>query len=114
MFGTDAGRAVGRTGLAVKTFVDGIFYSLGDLQIAGDYFFSKFVFAPGNIELITHFFKDRTDRAAFAALHAFLKFSGGFEQMGFRLLFYISVHIHCYFTSLTPTAVRAYRTSCRD
>ena len=94
MLRADSGRAVGRTGLAVETFVDGIFYPLGDLQIAGDYFFRQFVFAPGNIQLIAHFFKYRTDRAAFAALHAFLKFFGGFKQMGFGLLFYIGVHIH--------------------
>lgn len=94
MFRADSGRAVGRAGFAVEAFVDGVLDPLSDLQVAGYQLFGEFVFTAGDIQFIAHFFKYRADAPAFAALHTFLKFLGGFEKMFFGLLFAGYVHIH--------------------
>ena len=76
MFGTDPGGAVGRTGLAVQALVDRVLDPLAYQEIAGDDFFRQFVFSTGDIQFVSHLLEHRTDAAAFAALHAFLKFTG--------------------------------------
>ncbi len=87
VLGAYTSRAVGRAGLAVQTFIDGLFNPLGDLNITGDDFLGQFVFAPRHEKLIAEFLEDRAYTAAFTTLHTLLEFFGSFEEMVFRELF---------------------------